>query len=251
MPATSRPWTVVALLLGFFLAAMEMTVVSTAMPTAVGDLGGIQLYAWAFASYMLAATVTVPVYGKLADLHGRKPVMLAGIALFLGGSFACGQAGSMEQLIAFRTVQGLGAGAIQPIALTIVGDLFDVHQRARMQGLFASVWGIAGLAGPLLGGAIVHWLSWRWVFYVNVPAGLGCAVVLAVAYHERLERHQHRLDVAGAALLTAAVVLLLAAARSRAAGAVALPRRRGRRPRPAIPGPRLRTSLAVAHRAAS
>jgi len=221
--ATNRPWTVVALLLAFFLAAMEMTVVSTAMPTAVGDLGGIQLYAWAFASYMLAATVTVPVYGKLADLHGRKPVMIMGIALFLAGSFACGQAGSMQQLIAFRTVQGLGAGAIQPIALTIVGDLFDIHQRSRMQGLFASVWGIAGLAGPLLGGAIVHWLSWRWVFYVNVPAGLGCAAVLSIAYHERPERHPHKLDVAGAVLLTAAVVLLLAAARSRAAALVALP----------------------------
>ncbi len=221
--ATNRPLTVVALLLGMFLAAMEMTVVSTAMPTAVGDLGGIHLYAWAFTSYMLAATVTVPIHGKLADLYGRKPVMLAGVALFLAGSFACGRAGSMEQLVAFRTVQGLGAGAIQPIALTIVGDLFDVRERARMQGFFGAVWGLAGLVGPLLGGALVHWLSWRWVFYINVPMGLGCAAVLVLAYHERPERHDHRLDVAGAVLLAAAVLALLAAARSRTAGLIAVP----------------------------
>ena len=221
--ATNRPLTVVALLLGMFLAAMEMTVVSTAMPTAVGDLGGIHLYAWAFTSYMLAATVTVPIHGKLADLYGRKPVMLAGVALFLAGSFACGHSGSMEQLVAFRTVQGLGAGAIQPIALTIVGDLFDVRERARMQGFFGAVWGLAGLVGPLLGGALVRWLSWRWVFYVNVPMGLGCAAVLVLAYHERAERHEHGLDVAGAALLTAAVLALLTAAQGRTAALVALP----------------------------
>jgi EmrB/QacA subfamily drug resistance transporter len=220
---TNRPLTVVALLLGLFLAAMEMTVVSTAMPTAVGDLGGLHLYAWAFAAYMLTATVTVPIHGKLADLHGRKPVMLAGLALFLLGSFACGQARSMEALIAFRAVQGLGAGAIQPIALTIVGDLFDVNERARWQGVFGAVWGVAGLVGPLLGGAIVHYLSWRWVFYVNLPLGLGCAAVLSGAYHEKIERHDHRLDILGALFLTYTVVAALAAAQSRAVAAVALP----------------------------
>ena len=198
---TNRTLTIVALLLAMFLAAMEMTVVSTAMPTAVGDLGGIHLYAWVFAAYMLTATVTLPIYGKLADLYGRKPVMLVGIALFLGGSFLCGHAGSMNTLILFRAIQGLGAGAIQPIAMTIVGDLFDVHQRARIQGVLGAVWGLAGLIGPVLGGAIVHWLSWRWVFYVNIPLGLGCAAVLILAYHEKVERHDHRLDFAGAALL--------------------------------------------------
>ncbi len=223
MRATHRPLTVVALLLGLFLAAMEMTVVSTAMPTAVGDLGGVHLYAWAFAAYMLTATVTVPIYGKIADLRGRKPVMLAGIALFLGGSFACGHASTMEQLIAFRAVQGLGAGAIQPMAMTIVGDLFDVHQRSRIQGLLGSVWGVAGLVGPLLGGAIVKWLSWRWVFYVNIPAGLGCAAVLWLAYHEKVERHEHKLDVLGALLLSTAVVAALGAARSRAMGLWTVP----------------------------
>jgi EmrB/QacA subfamily drug resistance transporter len=223
MRRTHRPLTTVALLLGLFLAAMEMTVVSTAMPTAVGDLGGIHLYAWAFAAYMLTATVTVPIHGKLADLHGRKPVMMAGLALFLAGSLACGQARSMGMLIAFRALQGLGAGAIQPVALTIVGDLFDVSERARWQGVFGAVWGIAGLIGPLLGGAIVHYLSWRWVFYLNLPLGLASAAVLAAAYHERAPRHGHRLDVAGALLLSASVVATLIAARSRGVAMVAVP----------------------------
>jgi EmrB/QacA subfamily drug resistance transporter len=220
---THRPLTVVALLLGLFLAAMEMTVVSTAMPTAVGDLGGIHLYAWVFAAYMLTATVTLPIYGKLADLYGRKPVMLAGIALFLGGSFLCGHARSMNMLIFFRAVQGLGAGAIQPIAITIVGDLFDVHQRARIQGILGAVWGVAGLVGPVLGGAIVLWLSWRWVFYLNIPLGLGCAVVLSLYYHETVERRDHRLDFAGAVLLSVTVVFVLLGGRSRGEGLAFLP----------------------------
>ncbi|BDG02622.1 MDR family MFS transporter [Anaeromyxobacter oryzae] len=223
MRQTNRPLTVVSLLLGLFLAAMEMTVVSTAMPTVVGELGGLPLYAWAFAAYMLTATVTVPIHGKLADLKGRKPVMLAGIALFLTGSAACGFARSMGALIAFRALQGLGAGAIQPVTLTIVADLFDLRERGRMQGLFGAVWGVAGLVGPLLGGAIVHYLSWRWVFWVNVPFGLGCAAVLAIAYHERPEHHPHRLDVAGALLLSGTVVAALLAARSPSAGAIAGP----------------------------
>jgi EmrB/QacA subfamily drug resistance transporter len=222
-PQTNRPLTVVALLLGLFLAAMEMTVVSTAMPTAVGDLGGIHLYAWVFAAYMLTTTVTLPIYGKLADLYGRKPVMLFGIALFLAGSFLCGHARSMNMLILFRAVQGLGAGAIQPIAITIVGDLFDVHQRARIQGILGAVWGVAGLVGPVLGGAIVHWLSWRWVFYVNIPLGLGCAAVLSLAYHETVERQDHRLDFAGAVLLSVTIVFMLLGGRSRGEGLAFLP----------------------------
>jgi EmrB/QacA subfamily drug resistance transporter len=212
---TSRRLTVVALLLGLFLAAMEMTVVSTAMPTAVGDLGGIHLYAWVFAAYMLTTTVTLPIHGKLADLYGRKPVMIGGIAVFLAGSFLCGHADGMNELILFRAVQGVGAGAIQPVALTIVGDLFDVHQRARVQGVLAAMWGFAGLIGPVLGGAIVQWLSWRWIFYINIPPGLAAAAVLLFAYHEKVERQDHRLDFAGAILLSLTVVLALMAARSR------------------------------------
>ncbi|HEX9243748.1 MAG TPA: MDR family MFS transporter [Anaeromyxobacter sp.] len=223
MKPTSRPLTVVALLLGLFLAAMEMTVVSTAMPTVVAELGGLPIYAWAFAAYLLATTVSVPIWGKLADLRGRKPVLLAGIALFLAGSIGCGSSGSMGALVAWRALQGLGAGAMQPVTFTIVGDLFDVHERGRMQGLFGAVWGLAGLIGPLVGGAIVHSLGWRWIFWVNVPFGLASAAVLSAAYHERPERHEHRLDVGGAALLAVAVVATLLAARSLATGLVTIP----------------------------
>lgn len=220
---THRPLTVIALLCGLFLAAMEMTVVSAAMPTVVGELGGLHLYAWAFAAYMLASTVTLPLYGKLADLYGRKPILLMGITLFLGGSFACGRAGSMAALIAFRALQGLGAGAIQPVTLTIIGDLFTASERSRMQGIFGGVWGVAGLVGPLLGGFLVHALSWRWVFYINVPFGLGCAAILTLAYHERPERLPHRIDIGGALLLAAAITTLLLATRSQAAAVLALP----------------------------
>jgi EmrB/QacA subfamily drug resistance transporter len=205
----NRPATVLALLLGLFMAAMEMTVVSTAMPTVVAELGGALHYAWVFSAYMLASTVMVPIHGKLADLYGRKPVMLISMAIFLVGSMASGQARSMTALIVFRAIQGVGAGGLQPIALTIVGDIFDVEERARMQGIFGAVWGIAGLAGPLLGGIIVATLSWRWVFYVNVPFGLLSAVLLSVFFVESVDRKRRELDIAGAALLSLAVISLL------------------------------------------
>jgi EmrB/QacA subfamily drug resistance transporter len=200
---------VAALLLALFMAAMEMTVVSTAMPTVVAELGGALHYAWVFTAYMLTSTVTVPIYGKLADLHGRKPVMLVAMALFLFGSMASGQAQTMGQLIAFRAIQGVGAGGMQPMALTIVGDIFKIEERAKMQGVFGAVWGIAGLVGPLLGGVIVASFSWRWVFYVNVPFGLVSAAVLTFSLVETVEKRQHGLDIAGALLLAGAVVALL------------------------------------------
>ncbi len=206
---THRPATVAALLLALFMAAMEMTVVSTAMPTVVAELGGALHYAWVFTAYMLTSTVTVPIYGKLADLHGRKPVLLIAMALFLLGSMASGQARSMEQLIVFRAIQGIGAGGMQPMALTIVGDIFKLEERAKMQGVFGAVWGVAGLAGPLLGGIIVATLSWRWVFYVNVPFGVVSAAVITFSLVEDIEKRKHRLDVAGAVLLTGAVITLL------------------------------------------
>jgi EmrB/QacA subfamily drug resistance transporter len=209
MRRTHRPLTVVALMSSLFMAALEMTVVSTAMPTVIGDLGGLSLYAWVFTAYMLTATVLVPIYGKLADLYGRKPLMLVAIALFLVGSMASGQARTMTQLIAFRAVQGVGAGGMQPIALTIVGDIYDVEQRAKMQGVFGAVWGVAGLIGPLMGGLIVRTLGWRWVFYVNVPFGLIAAALLVVALAENVEKKRHTLDVLGAFVLSLAVVALL------------------------------------------
>ncbi len=220
---TNRPLTVVALLLSISMAAMEMTVVSTAMPTVVGDLGGIQLYSWVFTGYLLTSTVTVPIYGKLADLYGRKPVLLAGIALFLAGSVASGLARSIGALIAFRALQGVGAGAMQPTTLTIVGDIYNLEERSRMQGVFGAVWGVAGLVGPLLGGIIVRYLSWRWVFFINVPAGIAAAALLVGALHERVEPHRHALDLAGAGLLTAGLVALLFGTRGGRATVVGLP----------------------------
>lgn len=210
MRKTNRALALVALLLMVFMPAMEMTVVSTAMPTVIADLGGIHLYSWVFTAYILATTVTVPVAGKLADLYGRKPVMLVGIALFLAGSIWSGMARSMTHLILARAVQGFGGGAMQPISMTIAGDLFTAAERARIQGVFGAVWGIAGLAGPLVGGLIIHALSWPWVFFINLPFGVASMLVLVVSLHENVQPRQHRLDLAGAVLLGATIVLVLA-----------------------------------------
>src|SRR5258708_2633092 len=198
---TNRPLTVISLLLSLSMAAMEMTVVSTAMPTVVGDLGGIHYYSWVFTAYLLTSTVTVPLYGKLADLYGRKPVLLAGIGVFLVGSMASGLARSIGALIAFRALQGLGAGAMQPTTLTIVGDIYNLEERSRMQGVFGAVWGVAGLIGPLLGGIIVKYLSWRWVFFINVPAGIAAAGLLMLALPQQGEHRRHSPRWAGPGLL--------------------------------------------------
>ncbi|ATB29968.1 MDR family MFS transporter [Melittangium boletus] len=209
MRTTHRPLTTLALALCLFMAALEMTVVSTAMPTVVGELGGLDSYAWVFTAYMLTSTITVPIYGKLADLYGRKPVLLFGIGLFLVGSIASGLSTSMNMLIAFRTLQGLGAGAMQPISLTVIGDLYTLEQRARVQGAFSAVWGIAGLVGPLTGGLIVKYLTWHWIFFINVPIGLGAVGLLLSCFHEQVEHKTRTLDIAGAFLLSAGVVALL------------------------------------------
>ncbi|PTL77042.1 MDR family MFS transporter [Vitiosangium sp. GDMCC 1.1324] len=223
MRTTHRPLTTSALALSLFMAALEMTVVSTAMPTVVGELGGLQSYAWVFTAYMLSSTITVPIYGKLADLYGRKPVLLFGIGLFLLGSILSGLSTSMGMLIAFRTLQGLGAGAMQPIALTIVGDLYTLEQRAKVQGVFSAVWGIAGLVGPLTGGLIVKYLTWHWVFFINVPVGLGALGLLIVFYHEQVQRKPQKLDYAGALLLSAGVVALLIGVQGTGRNLLALP----------------------------
>ncbi|MBI2892578.1 MAG: MFS transporter [Deltaproteobacteria bacterium] len=222
MTTTHRPLTVVSLLLSLFMGALEATVVSTAMPTVIGDLGGIQLYSWVFTAYLVAATVTVPIFGKLADTYGRKPVALFGVALFMLGSVASGASRSMTQLIAFRIVQGLGAGAMQPMALTIAGDIFSLEERARIQGVFGAVWGLAGLAGPMVGGLIVKHIGWRWVFYLNVPFGIASMLLLVLFFHERIEKKPHELDLAGFALVTALVLALLTSAHGGTAGIVGL-----------------------------
>jgi EmrB/QacA subfamily drug resistance transporter len=195
--------------LAVFVAAVEMSVVATAMPTVVADLGGALHYGWVFSAYMLTQTATMPIYGKIADLYGRKPVLFVAMAIFLLASMASGQARSMTALIVFRAIQGIGAGGIQPIAVTVVGDIFDLDERAKMQGLLGAVWAIAGLLGPFLGGLLVATMSWRWVFYINVPIGILSVAILSVSLVETIERKTRKLDIAGAVTLSCAVVALL------------------------------------------
>jgi EmrB/QacA subfamily drug resistance transporter len=198
-------------MVGIFLGAMESTVVATAMPTIVARLGGIEVYSWVFSSYLLTSTVTVPLWGKLSDLYGRRPFYLVGIGLFLLGSVACGLSRTMTQLILFRGLQGLGAGAVLPLGLTIVGDIYPLEARARIQGLFSGVWGVASIAGPLLGGFLTDHLSWRWVFFVNVPVGIvACFMIGRYLREPRQERARSGgVDFLGATVLIVALVLLL------------------------------------------
>lgn len=200
----------IGIMLSLFLASMESTVVATAMPTIVGQLGGLEHYSWVFSAFMLASTTTVPLYGKLSDLYGRKNIYLAAMFLFLAGSIFCGQAQSMPQLIFARALQGIGAGGIAPLAFILIGEMFTLEQRAKMQGFFSGVWGVSSIAGPLLGGFIVDQLSWHWVFYVNIVPGLLAASLVASAWRDQ-PRSQVRpaVDYAGAILLTSSIVILL------------------------------------------
>jgi EmrB/QacA subfamily drug resistance transporter len=191
--------------------AIDATILAAAVPAIVTDLGGFSQFPWLFSIYLLAQAVSVPIYGKLADAMGRKPVMLVGIALFLVGSVLCGFAWSMPLLIAARAVQGLGAGATLPMSMTIVGDIYTVEERARVQGFIASVWGMASIVGPTLGGVFSEYLSWRWIFFVNLPVGALAAWMIVRHFHEKVERRRHRIDYAGAALLTSGCTLLILA----------------------------------------
>src|SRR5438067_6265196 len=184
------------------------------MPTVIGQIGGIQLYAWVFAAYLLTSTVTVPIYGKLADLFGRKPVFLAAVVVFLVGSILCGQSQTMEQLIAFRLLQGLGAGGVLPINQTILGDVYPLEQRARITGLFSTVWGVSCLLGPGIGGFLTEHVSWRWVFYVNFPLCVLSILLISRFLHEHIQRRRHSIDYLGAVTLSACVALLLVALQS-------------------------------------
>ncbi len=161
-----------AVMLSVALVAIDSTILATAVPAVVDDLGGFTQFPWLFSIYLLAQAVTVPVYAKLADLYGRKPVMLVGIGLFVLGSLLCGVAWGMGALIAFRAVQGLGAGAVQPMSMTIVGDSYSLEERAKVQGYVASVWAISSVVGPTLGGVFADYASWRWIFFINLPLGL-------------------------------------------------------------------------------
>jgi EmrB/QacA subfamily drug resistance transporter len=194
-----------ALMLVLLLAALDQTIVSTALPTIVGDLGGLQHLSWVVTAYLLAATVTGPLYGKFGDLYGRKIVLQTAIVVFLVGSALCGLSQNMAELIAFRALQGLGAGGLLVVTFAVVGDIIPPRERGRYQGYFGAVFGVATVVGPLLGGFFVDNLSWRWIFYVNLPVGAVALAVISAAFHSRTETQRHKIDYLGAALLAAAL----------------------------------------------
>ncbi|PYZ97638.1 MFS transporter [Alteribacter lacisalsi] len=189
---------VTALLIATFLAAIEVTVISTAMPSITQDLGGLDLISWVFAIYLLTYAVMTPIFGKLADLFGRKKIFITGATLFLIGSALCGFSQSMEQLIAFRALQGVGAGALMPMVFTIVGDVFRYEQRARAQAIIGSIWGIAGIFGPLVGGFTVDFFTWHWIFFMNIPFGLVSMYLIGRNLEEKLEKKKRSIDYGGA-----------------------------------------------------
>jgi multidrug resistance protein len=197
-------------MVAMMVTAMEQLVVSPAMPTIIAHLKGFDIYPWVVSAYLLASTVSTPIYGKLADLFGRKRILLFGLALFSAGSMLSGTSQSMGQLIAMRTIQGLGAGAVAPIVLTLLGDMFTLEERAKIQAPFSTIWGLSSIAGPLLGGWLTVHLDWRWVFFVGVPFAALAFVLLAVCLHERVERRTVApIDWAGALLLSTGLSALL------------------------------------------
>jgi EmrB/QacA subfamily drug resistance transporter len=197
-------------LLSIFLGAMESTVVATAMPKVVGSLGGIEMYSWVFSGFLLTSTVTMPLWGRLSDLFGRRPTYLTGLVIFLVGSALSGLSRTMTELIVFRMVQGLGAGSLITIGMTIIGDMFQLERRAKMQGYISGVWGVASFVGPLLGGLLTDYISWRWVFYINVPFGAVAMLLIASAVaKERPVSRTPVIDYAGVVLFATAVSALL------------------------------------------
>src|ERR1700685_3869025 len=207
---THRPLVLAAVMAANFMIAIEATIVSTAMPQIVGQLGGLPLYSWVFAAFLLSQTATTVVFGKLSDLVGRKRVMLVGIAAFLVGLILCGFAWSMPSLIVFRLVQGIGAGAVQPTAMTIVGDLYSPHERGKIQGWLASVWAVSAILGPLAGGLIIQYFSWAWIFWMNLPIGALAAAGFWAFLHEKTARGRGRIDHLSAGIFTVAIAAIMA-----------------------------------------
>lgn len=206
MKKTNVPIVTLAIFMTTFMTAIEGTIVSTAMPTIVSDLNGLEIMNWVVSIFLFMTAVSTPLYGKLADSIGRKPVFLFGIALFVIGSALCGQANNMLELILFRVIQGLGSGAVQPVAMTIIADMYTLEKRTKMLGLNSGFWGVASVIAPLLGGFIVQQLSWHWVFYINVPIGLIALLLVVVFLSEPKAKKKTKLDVKGTFWL---VVLLL------------------------------------------
>ncbi|WP_160720296.1 MDR family MFS transporter [Bacillus sp. USDA818B3_A] len=206
---TKKPLVLISVMLAMFMGAIEATIVSTAMPAIVADLGGFTLYSWVFSAYLLMNSVTVLIYGKLSDLFGRKPILTIGIIIFLIGSILCGFAWSMKSLIIFRLIQGFGAGAVTPIATTIVGDIYTTEERAKIQGYLSSVWGISAVTGPAVGGLLVQYVSWHYVFWINIPLGILSLAGLWLFLHEGVSKKKHEIDYLGAALLTLTISTLM------------------------------------------
>ncbi len=208
---SARALVIASVMASMFMVAIEATIVSTAMPQIVAQLGGLRLYSWVFSSFLLAQTATTVVFGNLADIYGRKPVMLLGIGVFMAGSILAGFAWSMPAMILFRLIQGVGAGAMQPVAMTIVADLYPARERGKIQGYLASVWAISAVLGPVVGGLIIRNVSWAWVFWINIPVGVAAVAGFIAFLHENVKHERRSIDIAGAVSFTIAVTSLLIA----------------------------------------
>lgn len=208
---TNRRYVTLGIFVVTLLAAIEGTIVSTAIPTIVSELGGIRLISWVVSIYLLTSAVTTPIYGKLADLYGRKKIFFIGIVIFLIGAMLAGAAQTMEQLIAFRAFQGIGAGAILTLTFTIVGDMYSFEESGKIQGMISGVWGIAGVLGPMTGGFLVDYVSWRWIFYMNIPFGIIALILIGIFLHENvnIKKKKPHIDYGGALTFTASMTLLM------------------------------------------
>ncbi|MCI3922587.1 MFS transporter [Paenibacillus sp. TRM 82003] len=203
---TKIKWVVAGLLLGLFVGALDQTIVSTAMPTIITELGGFEYYVWVFSAYMIATVIATPIFGKLSDIYGRKRFFLLGLVVFLLGSVLCGIAGSMTELIVFRAIQGIGGGALMPIAFAVIFDIFPPEKRGKMNGLFGAVFGLSSVFGPALGAYITDYIDWRWVFYINVPIGAVAIFLIAAGFKEAKNLRKQRIDWFGATTLVAAIL---------------------------------------------
>jgi EmrB/QacA subfamily drug resistance transporter len=206
---TKRTHVFVFLLITMFMISIESTIVATAVPEIVAELGNFSAYSWVFSSFLLMQSVTTPIYGKLSDIFGRKPIFLIGTIIFLIGSLLCGFATSMGLLILYRFIQGIGAGAVMPIATTLVGDLYSLEERSKIQGYLSSVWGISSVIGPLAGGLIVQYVSWAWVFWINIPLGILSIIGIHHYLHEQVEKKKPSIDYLGASLFSVSVSALM------------------------------------------
>ncbi|MBY3447305.1 MDR family MFS transporter [Rhizobium laguerreae] len=206
---SNRVLIVATIMLATFMVAIEATIVATAMPRIVGELGGFSYYSWVFSAFLLAQSTTTVIYGKLSDIFGRKPVLIGGILIFLVGSLLCGLAWSMMSLVLFRLLQGLGAGAIQPVTMTIIGDLFKLEERGRVQGAMATVWATSAVVGPLAGGIIVDNISWAWIFWINLPIGVISIIAFMIFLKEDVAHKQAKIDYLGSVLFSISIVALL------------------------------------------